>query len=69
VCARARILTTFYLKHTHTHTACTEVGEGNTVKLGRGMEASGLGSNNCFKSITFWEISEFPKNEREKRSF
>lgn len=44
----------------YTHTAYTEVGEGNTVKLGRGMEASGLDKNH-FKSITLSEISEFPK--------
>lgn len=49
----------------YTHTVCTEV-EGNTVKLGRGMEASGLGGKNRFKSITLSEISEFRKEGSER---
>lgn len=47
-------------KKIHTY-SMYRVGEGNTVKLGRGMEASGLGGKNRFKSITLSEISEFLK--------
>lgn len=50
-------------KYTHIQTACTEIGEGNTVKLGRVMESYGLGGN-CFKSVTVLEIS----SQRESKN-
>lgn len=53
------ILNTLLLLLLNTHTKCVEIWEEKIVKLGRVMEASGLGGD-CLKSM-FMEMIEFQK--------